>query len=306
MIKIFVVILNWNGISDTIDCLNSLTKISIPSNYDFTVNVVDNGSTDNSVETLEKFTTDKFKIVVQHLKKNLGYVGGNNEGIRNSLNYGADYTIVLNNDILVGSNFLSPLVETAEKNKKAGIICPKIYFAKGYEFHKDRYKEDDLGKILWAAGGKIDWNNVYGENVGVDEVDHGQFDEQKSVDFASGACLLLKREMLNKVGLFDGKYYLYLEDMDLSLRATKKGWKILCQPHSKIWHKVSGSSGIGSELNDYFISRNRMLFGFKYASLRAKFALVRESLKLLIFGRTWQRIGIKDFYLMKFGRGSWK
>ncbi|MBI3397003.1 glycosyltransferase family 2 protein [Candidatus Woesebacteria bacterium] len=306
MIKIFVVILNWNGISDTIECLDSLTKILIPSNYDLTVSVVDNGSTDGSVKDLENLSTNKFKLVIQYQKENLGYVGGNNIGIRNSLNYGANYVVVLNNDTVVEKDFLIYLVESAESKKNVGVVCPKIYFAKGFEFHKDRYKKDDLGKVIWAAGGKIDWNNIYGKNIGVDEVDHGRFDASTEVDFAPGTCLLLKREFLEKTGLFNEKYYLYMEDVDLCIRGINMGWKIIYQPKSIIWHKVARSSSIGSELNDYYISRNRMLFGLKYASLRAKFALVRESLKLLIGGRSWQKIGIKDFYLGNFGKGSWK
>jgi GT2 family glycosyltransferase len=86
----------------------------------------------------------------------------------------------------------------------------------------------------------------------------------------------------------------------------KVGWKVLFSPEGFMWHKVSQSSGIGSGQNDYFLTRNRMLFGMKYAQLRTKFALLKESIKLLLIGRKWQKIGIRDYYLGRFGKGSWK
>ena len=97
-----------------------------------------------------------------------------------------------------------------------------------------------------------------------------------------------------------------MEDSDLSERIKKAGFKVMYSPRGRLWHKVSQGSGIGSELNDYFITRNRMLFGMTYAKLRTKFALFRESIKLLLIGRKWQKIGIRDYYLGKFGKGSWK
>src|SRR5260221_1201176 len=214
--------------------------------------------------------------------------------------------MILNNDIVVDSNLLVNLIETIEKDKTVGIVSPKIYFAKGYEFNKEKYKKNELGKVIWYGGGKIDWRNVYGINVGVDEVDRGQFEKPKEIDFATGACFLVKAKALKEVGLFDEKYFMYKEDEDLAMRMKKKGWKLVYDPKAKLWHKVAQSSGIGSDLNDYFISRNRLLFGFKYASFRTKLALFRESVKLFIFGRHWQAVGIRDYYLRKFGKGSWR
>jgi hypothetical protein len=116
----------------------------------------------------------------------------------------------------------------------------------------------------------------------------------------------LRSEALKNAGLFEEKYFMYLEDADLSQRLKRKGWEVLYTPKAEIWHKVAQSSGIGSDLNDYFITRNRLLFGMRYAALRTKFALIRESIRLLLTGRKWQKTGIRDFYLGRFGRGSWK
>ncbi len=304
MTKIFIVILNWNGKKDTLACLESMEKL-ILKNTDCQIVVVDNGSTDDSVAAFKKFQS-KIPLVVLETYQNLGFAAGNNVGIEYSLAQSADFVMILNNDTLVDKNLVQEFLNGAKNYPKAGILSPKIYFAKGYEFHKKRYKSKDLGKVIWSAGGKFDWNNVYGNNIGVDEVDKGQFDSEHEIDFATGACMFISARALKKVGTFDDRYFLYLEDGDLSIRMKKNGWNVQFIPKAVIWHKVSQSSVIGSDLNDYFITRNRLLFGMKYAPLRAKFALIRESIWFVQNGRTWQAIGAKDFYLRKFGKGSWK
>ena len=211
----------------------------------------------------------------------------------------------MNNDLILQKDIVLKLVSFIDKNPKVGVASPKMYFAKGYEFHK-RYKDSELGRVIWYAGGDIDWNNVYGSNHGVDAVDTGQFDKVVDTDFATGCCMFVRKEVLKKVGLFDKRYFAYLEDADLSQKAKKAGYRVLYAPPAKLWHKVSQSSGIGSNLNDYFITRNRMIFGLSYASLRTKLALIRESLRLLAKGRKWQKIAIRDFYLGRFEKGSWQ
>jgi GT2 family glycosyltransferase len=212
--------------------------------------------------------------------------------------------LLLNNDSLAEKNFLSEMLHFMN-DSRAGAVVPKIYFTKGHEFHKQRYSKVDEGKVLWFAGGFIDWKNVMSVHEGVDEVDHGQYNEAKKINFATGACLLLKRQVLDKYGLFDKRYFLYYEDADLSQKILKNGYEIYYVPKAILWHNNAGSSGSGSELHDYFLTRNRMLFGMKYAPLRAKAALVRESFRLLANGRKWQKIGIRDYYLKKFGKGSY-
>jgi GT2 family glycosyltransferase len=301
--KVAVVILNWNRKDDTVECLKSLRRLSTVG-FELSIIVVDNGSTDGSIEAFNKITNVTFKLI--ELKENTGFVEGNNAGINLALDEGADYVMALNNDTLVDKSLVRELLKSAEKNKGAGIFVPKIYFAPGFEFHKDRYPKSLLGKVIWSAGGKIDWDNIYASNNGVDDVDRGQYDEEKETDFATGACLFVRRKVLEKVGAFDSKYFAYMEDTDLCERAKRAGFKVAYVPKAYLWHKVSQSSGIGSNLNDYFLTRNRMLFGMRYASLRTKLALIRESIKLLFTGRTWQKAGIRDFYLMRFGKGSWK
>jgi len=303
MKKIFIVILNYKGHKDTIELLESLSKVKRDS-YFLNVIVVDNFPDDPIAVDINKYSNLNLEVIFNN--RNLGFSGGNNVGINYALKNSADYILLINNDTYVDPDFIQELLKVAENEKGAGIVVPKIYFAKGFEFHK-KYKESEMGKVIWYAGGSMDFANVIGFHRGVDEVDKGQFDEINETQMASGCCLMLKRELLEKIRGYDDKYFLYYEDADLSMRTIKKGYKILFVPKSIIWHKNAQSSGgSGSGLQDYYISRNRMIFGFEYASIRAKFALIRESFKLLFVGRRWQRRGVLDFYLGHFGKGSYR
>lgn len=302
MKKISVVMINYNRQEITVDCLNSLMKIKTDG-FHLSTTVVDNYP-ENRIQIDEnKYKKINLKIILSPV--NSGFAGGMNIGIGEALKNKSDYVLIHNNDTIVKDDFLKKLFDFAEENEKAGIIAPKIYFAKGYEFHKDRYKDSDLGKVIWYAGGKMDWNNVIGYHIGVDEVDNGQFNETQETESASGCCMLVKREVFENVGVFDEKYFLYYEDADLCIRAKKAGYKIFFLPSSIIWHKNAGSTGgSGSKLQDYYITRNRLLFGNSYASLRSRIALNREGISLALHGREWQKMGAKDFYLRKFGKSE--
>lgn len=337
MKKVFIVILNWNGAEMTVRCLESVagclvmgdsekkTTNTQPLTPNTQIVVVDNGSTDGSAEMLEEWgksikgttsTTGITRMKLIKNKENFGFTEGNNVGIRYALKNGADYVCLLNNDTRVAPDFLVQLIKVADSNNKIGIVGGKIYFEKGYEFHKERYKESELGKVIWYAGGIIDWQNVYAGHRGVDEVDLGQYDLPTTpsepgsgvgteTEYVNGCLMLVKREVFEKVGLFDSKFFMYLEDTDFCLRAKRAEFKLRYAPRSVIWHLNAGSSGPGSNLHDYFLTRNRLLFGMRWAPLRTKTALIKESIQMLLKGREWQKIGVRDFYLGKFGRGSW-
>lgn len=244
-------------------------------------------------------------IVVDNSKDNTGYSGGNNKGIRQALAGGAEAVLILNDDTKVDKSFISEITK-ASNDKEAGLIAPKIYFYPGFEFHKDRYKPKELGKVIWYAGGMIDWDNCLGVHRGVDEVDRGQYQIKEKTGFATGCAVLIKREVFEKIGLYNEDYFLYLEDLDFSVRVIKAGFKIIYQPGAVVWHKNAQSGGFRSGIHDYFFTRNRLLFGSKYASAKTKFALGRESIRVFLRGNSWKRKGVIDFYLRKFGKGSWK
>ncbi len=301
--KVFIIVLNWNRADDTLDCLRSLEKM-IVKDFVLGVIIVDNGSDDNSVDRIRKFGTDNFAVEIIENGKNLGFAKGNNVGINYALKKGASYQLLLNNDTIADRHLITELLNCAKKHKDAGIFTPKIYFAGGFEFHK-KYKRDELGRVIWSAGGNIDWDNVYATNNGVDEVDTGQFDHDKETEFATGAALFIRSEVIRKYGTFDERYFMYYEDVDLCERYKRSGGCVMYTHKAVLWHKVAQSSGIGSNLNDYFTTRNRLLFGMGYARLRTKLALYKESVRLLMDGRPWQKKGVIDFYTAKFGKGSW-
>lgn len=302
--KLFISIINYNASEYTRACLRSLEKTNLKGCTLFVV-IIDNGS-------LEPFSVDKkqcnnIDFVIIRKEENMGFTGGQNIGIKYALQHGADAVVILNNDVELDKNVFSELVVASKEEKNAGIIVPKIYFAKGSEYHKERYKKEDLGNVIWYAGGEMDWANVIGYHKGVDEVDYGQYDTRTTTEIATGCCMLIKREVFEKVGFFDERYFLYYEDSDLSIRVKKAGFSIFFTPKAFLWHKNAASAGgSGSVLHDYYITRNRLLFGMQYASMRTKIALVQEGLRLLLVGREWQKKAVKDYFLRRFGKGTYQ
>jgi len=302
MNTIFVSILNFNSRDFTYACLSSLGQSRL-SDSTLTVLVRDNASEEKLSVDEKQYTSLSLKVV--YGKINEGFAGGHNANIQYALEHGASHILLLNNDATIAKDTIQELLNSFSDDTKVGAVVPKIYFAKGHEFHKEQYKESELGKVIWYAGGKMDWRNVIGKNRGVDEVDQGQYDTRQKTELLTGCCVLIKREVFEKIGLFDERYFLYYEDSDFTERMKKK-YTLVYAPKAIAWHaNASSSGGSGSELQDYYISRNRLLFGMKYASMRTRIALLRESTRLLFNGRTWQKQGIKDYYKKKFGKGSY-
>lgn len=301
MKKVFVIVLHYKGKKFTRQCLLSLNKVKTDG-FSLQTVVIDN----SSPEPIDDLKKEFSKQIFISNKENLGFAEGNNVGIKYSLKKGADYIMLLNNDTLIDKNALVRLIEVANSNIRSGILGPKIYFAPGFEFHKDRYQKNEKGKVIWYAGGIMDWDNVLASHRGVDKVDHGQYDKMEETEFVSGCAMMTKREVFEKIGLLDKKYFLYYEDSDFCQRAKKAGFEIAYVPEAYLWHFNAESSMVGGELQDYYITRNRLLFGMRYAPLRAKLALFRESIRSLFSGSKWQKIGVRDFYLRRFGKGSYK
>ncbi len=292
--KIAVITINYNGKEDTLEFLESLKSLRI-DNFELKTIVVDNASEDGSVPLIKR----KFpKVDLLQTGANLGFSGGYNKGLDYAKIWGADYYLLINNDCLIkDDNLLLELLRTIQADPKRGFVSPKIYFAPGFEFHKERYGEKDLGKVIWYAGGKFDWDNIRSVHRGIDEIDKGQFNWVEEAGIFSGACVLFRKEVLEKLGGFDEKYFLYFEDSDFAKRARDLGFRIFFNGNVSLFHKVSRSTGIGSKITDYYHTRNRLIFGMKYGRFRTKFALLREALKLFIFGRPSQQRGVLDYYL---------
>jgi len=282
--RVVIVILNWNGWKDTIECLESVFQIEYSN---FKIVLVDNNSTDDSLKKINEYAEGKLKVEsnffeytegnkplsYQFLKKggnssifhdkqltiiindaNDGFAEGNNIGINYALKHlDPTYLLLLNNDTVVDKYFLDPMIKEGETHEKIGLLGPKIYYY-------------DDPEVIWCVGGKIDWKFARGLHVGNKELDHGQYQVKTHFDYISGAALLIKKELLENVGLLDKKYFLYFEEVDLELKAALKGYKNMYIPQSKIWHKVSRSGGgISKEVGLYYITRNRWIFMKKWA-----------------------------------------
>lgn len=302
MTHICISLITYNGHKDTIACLQSLKKIK-KTGITLTTLVIDNNSTDVFSVNIDEYKDLGLHII--RIDKNKGFAGGHNRAIAFAKEKHIPFILILNNDTIVDPDFLVELLKPMNE-KAVAIAVPKIYFAKGQEFHKDRYKENELGKVIWYAGAEMDWKNLNGFHRGVDEVDTGQYNSEEETAFATGCCMLVRMAALETVGAFDERYFLYYEDSDLTMRMKKQGYKVVYVPTAYIWHKNAGSTGgSGSALQDYYITRNRLLFGMTYASRRTKLALLKESGKLFFTGRQWQKRAVQDFYLHKLGKGSY-
>jgi GT2 family glycosyltransferase len=227
--KVCIIIINWNGLEDTIECLESLKKIVYPH---YEIIVVDNASSGNDVEVLKETYGDYIHIITND--KNYGFSEGNNIGIRYALARQSDYVFLLNNDTIVDANFLTELVLVAEESDKGGILGGKIY----YYASPNRFQ---------SVGGKIHWWLGYIQDIsGKDDV--GQFDQVAERDYVYATAMLIKRQVIEELGLLDSSLFFGMEDYDYCARAKKAGFQVLYIPGAKIWHKQGASR---NKLPDY-------------------------------------------------------
>ena len=299
--KVTILLLNYNGWGDAIECLESVYKITYPN---WELILVDNGSVDGSVSKIKEWAAgeilveSKFfeydvegkpikyieelfydeeearvkaskkekewdallphqKLSILRIEKNRGVTGGENIGIEYILRERkTDYILILNNDIAVDKELLSELVKVAESDPEIGVVGPKIYYY-DYNGRKD---------IINFAGGKINFWKGVGYHIGANEIDKGQHDEIREVDYVEGSCFLIKKEVIEKVGMLDHEYFAYWEEADWCIRIKKGGYKGCYVPRAKIWHKVSSTTKKTSGFFEYYNTRNSFLFMKKHAS----------------------------------------
>jgi len=281
---VYLITLNWNRRDDTLKCLGSLQQLDYPNTR---LLVVDNGSTDRSVEAIR----EHFPAAKQILNaENLGFAGGFNRGLRFALEADADYILMVNNDTFVAPDLLEKLLQACEP-ADVGAVAPLIYYAAA----PDR---------VWSAGaGRSRWTLELTGDHGREE----QFTEVTEREFLSGCGLLIKRQVLERVGLFDERFFMYYEDSDFALRVRQAGYRLLLVPQAKMWHAVSQSSeGSDSPGERYWMGHSSVLF-FRKHTRGWRWLLVfpwrlgstiKTSLRLLSRGKS--RAG--RAYL----RGSWE
>lgn len=234
--KIFIVILHFGSVEVTNKCLHSIFKNKL--SFERLI-VVDNGG---------NFETKNKNIVVIKNKKNLGFAGGVNVGIRYAISQKADYVLLLNNDTFVNEDFLKPLVDFSAVSKDAGIIGPAI------KFKKDNRKVYDIG-------GKV--SRVFGRTTH-EEVRKVLNRKPAQVDYVSGCAMLIKKNVFEKVGLFDERFFLYYEDVDFCIRAKNKGFLTFVIPEVFIEHELSKTVGKVSSLAVYHQTKSGLQFGKKH------------------------------------------
>jgi GT2 family glycosyltransferase len=238
MKRVAVVVLNWNGWRDTQACIASLQNLNYPN---FDLIVVDNGSTDGSQNHIEAHFPG---INVLQTGANLGFGGGCNAGIRQALERRVDYVWLINSDATVDANALTELVRVADEQVLVGAVGSVLYEA------------DQPEQIQLWGGGKVHlWAGFSRHQTG-----------PAQLDFVSGASMLLRREALEQVGLFDDQtFFMYWEDSDLGFRLRQKGWKLAVAGKSRVWHKLSASLGKGSCQLDAYFTQSGIRFLRRYS-----------------------------------------
>lgn len=261
--KVAILILNWNGKKDTLECLESLTLLKY-KNYQTAV--IDNGSNDDSVEAIMKQYP---QTTVLQTNANLGYAGGNNVGISWAIDNNFDYIFLLNNDTIVDPYLINSLITSEQKQHNKSILGAKIYFY-------------DKPNTLWFAGGR--WLKQFNrfEHIGYGSTDNINFNNLNEVDYITGCALFASAATFKDVGLLDEQFFLTYEETDWCYRARKKGYKCFVVPDAKLWHKVSSSfGGAESPLVIYFMTRNKLLWGKKHLTYQAILKLHKDNYHIL-------------------------
>ncbi len=239
--KVFIVILNFKSFLDTKECLQSLKSIDY-DNYE--IIIVDNCSMDDSFKRLE-IEFPEYKIM--KTDRNIGYANGNNLAIKYALDNDNDYVCVLNNDVVVEKDFLSKIITTMERRPDVGIAGPCIC----------KYSDRN---VIQAMGGNI---NLY-TGLTQGRLKGDKYNELKQenteVAYLGGACFVAKREVFNSIGLIPENYFLFFEETEFCLKATRAGYKLLCVYESRIYHKGSSTISKYNGLSYYFLNRNRVIF----------------------------------------------
>jgi GT2 family glycosyltransferase len=238
---VFTVILNWNGIADTRECLQSLQRIDYPNNR---IIVVDNGSDGGDAAALREELGGSVHLIDN--ETNLGFAGGVNLGIRHALAQGADYVLLLNNDTTVDAGFMTALVGAAQSRPDAAALCSKAYY----------YAERD---VINSTGGSVNLWTATAKQIGRGQRDRGQFERIARRDYADGVCMLIARRALETVGLLDEDYFSYWEETDWCIRARDRGLRCYYVPGAKIWHKAARVQSPTNEYN-FLFRRNALIF----------------------------------------------
>lgn len=236
---IISVILNTNRRDDTLECLASISRSTYTNHK---VMVLDNASTDGSVEAIRMAFPD---VEICHLTANSGYAGNNNVGIKAALEQGADWVFVLNEDTVLDPACLDALIAAGESDPAIGIVGPLVY-------------HHDEPTVIQSAGGALG-QNWEARHVGQNEDDVGQYALPHAVDWVSGCAILVRRQAIEQLGMLDERFFYYWEEVEWCLRIGRAGWKIIHVPSARIWHKGVQRNYVPKPSIAYYNTRNRFL-----------------------------------------------
>jgi hypothetical protein len=242
--KVYVIILNWNGLQDTLECLESVYKLDYTN---FQVIVVDNGSRDNSAAVIRE---NYPQVIIIENRENLGYTGGNNMAMHYAMDHESDYIWLLNNDTVVEPDTLSNLITAAKNSPNIGLISPIIY---------DYYNPN---KIQFC-GSYIDWNKqviVYTRSVEESKIWQNTYSQLMCL---WGTALLIKRDLIKNIGYLNDRFYAYWEDTEFSMRSIEGGYRNVVELSARIRHKINLGTG-RSTVYFYYMARNKYFFWMKY------------------------------------------
>ena len=236
MVLLSIITINYNGYKDTCDLIDS-----IPFNDNMEVIVVDNASKEDEASII---SNQYPQVRIIRSKKNLGFAGGNNLGIKEAK---GDYILLINNDTFFKDFNIDLLIKRLESSDKIGIVCPKLRFAWGNN------------PIQFAGYTPLSSITLRNKAIGFGEDDRGQYDTAHPTPYAHGAAMLIKRETIEKVGLMPECFFLYYEEIDWSMTFTRAGYEIWYDPCCTVFHKESQTTGQNSPLRTYYITRNRLI-----------------------------------------------
>jgi len=244
--SVLIFLLNYNNNYETEPCLKSLSECSYKN---FTTLILDNGSSVQNKESLNRFVKDNYPdVLIESVNPNIGFAGGVNFGLKYGLENNFDYILLLNNDVEVKSDFIERMLD-ADTSDSVGLIgCKQIYYGTD---------------IVQGAGGEVNYFKNVGHMNHYGAKDSDVLTGIEECVFVSGTCMLVKKQVIENIGYFDESFFIYLEDTDYSFRATQKGWKNYVSLDSVIWHKEGATTG--SYLSTYFASRNKLKFIFKHS-----------------------------------------
>lgn len=241
--KISIVLVNYNGRDYNNKCICSILNSTVKENLQIVV--VDNASTDDSLSDLKAHWSQNEQVSIIELEQNYGFSRANNEGIKWSIENGIHYFLLLNNDTEIQPDAIEKMWE-AQKERKS-IVVPKVLYA-------------DRPDIIWCAGGKFSPFIKKPGQRGINQRDEGQFDVSGECEFANGCALFLSKEIIDKIGFLEERFFLYYEDTEYSLRAQENDVNIWYCSEAVVYHKVNGSTkGNEKPANAYYITRNWLM-----------------------------------------------